>query len=490
MMGRKRCLSNLAASRGAATEDWKMADNLSTSFAEVFFDVDTGTIKSCWVAGKDGSQYVGHSMDEFLRAKFFEGLSEQSRSLIEEALSPQGAGDAGVSLTLTKKLVDPKAIDKKLSFAVGWEGERQETGILSVTDVTAELLAEGFYDQLASAELLLVGIVDAAKVDDAEGRCTVCEPGDLREGLARKDDERYAVRLEEIIKDAVEEKKDELRQKASLKKVCSQLDESSPYSLYFECKGKGGPSYRQIRWSYLDREDKTLAMTVTDVTELYSELMEARDEAEHDFRTGAFNGRGGERRAVEEYRRVLDDDDAECSVIMFDIDNFKEFNDGFGHEMGDDVLKKFHSIMKEADVGEHILYRYGGDEFAMLVPGVGRDAAEGLKKSILDAAKKLFVETDAGDRIDIYISAGIDWFKAEDIERTEGSDDPDDGTPLGAVKKAIKRADTKLYEVKKVKHPEEFKDASDSEEFKKATMAENKEKYKKATSDGNSWVEY
>ncbi len=71
------------------------------------------------------------------------------------------------------------------------------------------------------------------------------------------------------------------------------------------------------------------------------------------------------------------------SLLMFDIDNFKQYNDLHGHIEGDRVLKKIGSIVKNSirsnvDSG----YRYGGDEFAVLLIGATREQALGIAERI------------------------------------------------------------------------------------------------------------
>ncbi|KNY28767.1 diguanylate cyclase [Pseudobacteroides cellulosolvens] len=55
-------------------------------------------------------------------------------------------------------------------------------------------------------------------------------------------------------------------------------------------------------------------------------------------------------------------------LILIDVDNFKKYNDIYGHEMGDEVLKSTASLIKVAAGSENLVFRYGGDEFAVLLP--------------------------------------------------------------------------------------------------------------------------
>ncbi|MDE2292385.1 MAG: GGDEF domain-containing protein, partial [Elusimicrobia bacterium] len=91
--------------------------------------------------------------------------------------------------------------------------------------------------------------------------------------------------------------------------------------------------------------------------------------------TGLFNQRHfGERLAAEAVRarRMRQD----LSLILIDLDRFKEANDRFGHLHGDSILRATASLLRAAirkDVD--MAFRYGGDEFMLLLPGVGREAA-------------------------------------------------------------------------------------------------------------------
>ena len=66
------------------------------------------------------------------------------------------------------------------------------------------------------------------------------------------------------------------------------------------------------------------------------------------------------------------------SVLFFDVDNFKKYNDTYGHQSGDDCLVKIAALLKKFQVkGSNVaVSRYGGEEFVMLLPGITKDKAE------------------------------------------------------------------------------------------------------------------
>ena len=79
---------------------------------------------------------------------------------------------------------------------------------------------------------------------------------------------------------------------------------------------------------------------------------------------------------------------AEVSVIIYDIDNFKSYNDHYSHIKGDAVLKRVaESVVKVLERHDSYLFRFGGEEFVVVLPYVDMDGAmataERLRKYIL-----------------------------------------------------------------------------------------------------------
>ncbi|MNR83769.1 putative diguanylate cyclase YedQ [compost metagenome] len=115
------------------------------------------------------------------------------------------------------------------------------------------------------------------------------------------------------------------------------------------------------------------------VSERTAELCKARDEAERlsriDALTGAFNRRYFNEVATLEYAKVRRYHQP-LSVISFDIDLFKLINDTHGHAAGDEVIKAAARISRHAMREIDFVARIGGEEFAILLPGINLEQAE------------------------------------------------------------------------------------------------------------------
>jgi diguanylate cyclase (GGDEF)-like protein len=99
---------------------------------------------------------------------------------------------------------------------------------------------------------------------------------------------------------------------------------------------------------------------------------------------------------------------ATAVLLLLDIDNFKEVNDSFGHQVGDSLLRQMGPRLKERIDSAHMIARLGGDEFAILLPGA--DASQGSRTAhaILRALEEPFVSEDHA--LEVTASIGIAVF--------------------------------------------------------------------------------
>jgi diguanylate cyclase (GGDEF)-like protein len=95
-------------------------------------------------------------------------------------------------------------------------------------------------------------------------------------------------------------------------------------------------------------------------------------------------------------------------LLLLDIDNFKEVNDSFGHQIGDVLLRQMGARLREAIDGAHLIARLGGDEFAILLPGVDAGQATRTAHAILRALERPFLSDDHA--LEVSASIGIAAF--------------------------------------------------------------------------------
>ncbi len=117
--------------------------------------------------------------------------------------------------------------------------------------------------------------------------------------------------------------------------------------------------------------------------------------------------------------------------MMFDIDDFKQVNDKYGHASGDIVLKEMVRIISGNIRGSDQLIRWGGDEFLGVFIGFKEDNLMEFGQSILEEISSTEIRV-VGATINVSISIGFSYFKKEDCTYSE----------------VVKRADTAMYKSK------------------------------------------
>ena len=156
--------------------------------------------------------------------------------------------------------------------------------------------------------------------------------------------------------------------------------------------------------------------TALENARLYSAAVEAAD---IDSVTGLFNHRAVHQRlnwALEQAKKQQHP----LSVIMMDMDNFKLFNDTYGHPVGDQVLKQVGSTLQEFCPPKAVLGRYGGDEFIVVLPNTNSDEALVTAQKLRGTMDLTGFERANEDRIvPVTLSFGVASFPADSTNRHE-----------------------------------------------------------------------
>lgn len=113
---------------------------------------------------------------------------------------------------------------------------------------------------------------------------------------------------------------------------------------------------------------QTLCIGGLAMSYIYDLIDKLRHDAHTDKLTGAKNRRYFFRFAAELIEQSQRQQQAIC-LVMIDLDYFKQVNDNYGHQVGDDVLHSFASLLLKHLTKQDLLARYGGEEFVLLLPG-------------------------------------------------------------------------------------------------------------------------
>ena len=151
-----------------------------------------------------------------------------------------------------------------------------------------------------------------------------------------------------------------------------------------------------------------------ELAELRAEVDALTRDSRLDSLTGVANRRAfedGLKRLIREAKET----GSELCLLLADIDHFKAFNDGHGHPAGDQVLRFVAQEMNQCVKGRDLMVRYGGEEFAILLPATSYNGALILAESIRAIIEAQVVELDDGRSIgEITISMGVSRYGADE----------------------------------------------------------------------------
>ena len=188
--------------------------------------------------------------------------------------------------------------------------------------------------------------------------------------------------------------------------------------------------------------------------------------AVRDMLTGLYN-RQGFSEELENLIRMVDIEkkSAQMSILYADLDNFKPYNDSYGHDVGDLVLIEFGELLKKVCGPDGYVVRYGGDEFIVVIPSTDRDVVEGAAKKIYDILKE---ERGFTDKVSKKLGYAIDIPEEKQVSCSigiAGVELTPEESAREKITATIKRADEMMYYVKKTaKHRYVFFDDIDETE--------------------------
>jgi diguanylate cyclase len=199
--------------------------------------------------------------------------------------------------------------------------------------------------------------------------------------------------------------------------------EQRPYLFHFDCNrpitSQANHMYQNITifpLASLTGKVEQVCLVIYDVTDeavsrlgMQSLNSQLEKVSRVDGLTGLYNRRFWEEQFVMEYKRDKRSE-SPSALIMLDIDNFKKVNDTYGHPAGDEVIKTLAGIIKKATRETDLAGRYGGEEFAVILPDTPVANVEFVAERIRRLVEKCVVVHDEIN-ISFTVSIGIAGFK-------------------------------------------------------------------------------
>jgi diguanylate cyclase (GGDEF)-like protein len=174
----------------------------------------------------------------------------------------------------------------------------------------------------------------------------------------------------------------------------------------------------------LQRSNRDLNIRLDEISELHQQL---REQAIHDVLTGLYNRRYLDETLDREIARARRKN-YPVSLLMLDVDHFKQINDTFGHQAGDQYLQVIGRLLKNKIRREDIASRFGGDEFLVVMPDANIESALNRAEGFRQEMSEVVIDIE-GQKISTTLSVGVAIF-------------PDNG---GTVEQTLLAVDQALY---------------------------------------------
>jgi len=167
----------------------------------------------------------------------------------------------------------------------------------------------------------------------------------------------------------------------------------------------------QQSFNFLHDEIQNKINELNDVSKkLIDSNIKLKELAITDGLTSVYNRRSFDSRLIEEASRA-DRHKQDLSLILIDFDDFKRFNETYGHQTGDKLLKDMVHMIKKSIRVSDLVFRYGGDEFAVLLPVCHIKNAEQIAQKLVKKVSIHQFKNVEGHPVDrITISCGVAYY--------------------------------------------------------------------------------
>ena len=147
---------------------------------------------------------------------------------------------------------------------------------------------------------------------------------------------------------------------------------------------------------------------------LWLAILALSEQATHDWLTGLHNRRYFEE-SLTDHTEAATRYDRPLALLLFDIDHFKTINDTHGHAVGDETLRQFANLLTRTARKADIVCRYGGDEFAVILPETGTSNAWNF-------AERVFQTLETSNDWNFTVTAGVAALPGSDLVATADAD--------------------------------------------------------------------
>jgi diguanylate cyclase len=380
------------------------------------------------------SDIIGYGTDQFQET--FRALQDMLRHALNHGLIPRLDGypdlkEEATQLFLAaekaKKLKEWQVIAKRFRAllvrveVVGANESDMKQDLLRLLklliDNIGELVADDQWvrGQITAVQTIIAGPLDRALIVDAEKSLkeVIFKQGLLKHSLTEAKNsfknmittfvERlgHMVSSTDIYQDKVDTYAEQLAETEDISQINSLLENLMKDTHTMQT------DIVRSREAMIKQTDE-VSLAQEKILKLQAELSQLSEQVSIDQLTGVLNRRGLDDAMVREISRAQRG--GQLCMALLDIDNFKHFNDTYGHHVGDNALQHLAKVIQETVRPSDIAARFGGEEFVILLPDTNiSQAVEVISRLQRALTKQFFLGNN--ERLLITFSAGISLFK-------------------------------------------------------------------------------